>query len=96
MGFSTAASYAQAAAAGEVSLNDAIVMHLAGNCFPPIPADFHPGVIKAVDYANAEDWDEQITFPNGRTFSVAQVIEKLHLGVFVYRADEEPLEVDSL
>lgn len=94
MGYSTVAEYARAAADGTIGLHDAIKMHLRGNCFPPVHPDFFPGVFDAVDHANAGDWEESITFPNGRNFTAGEVIEKLHLGVFVYADDDEPLEVN--
>jgi hypothetical protein len=94
MGFATVSGFAQAVAEGDLRLSSAISMHLTSNCFPPIHPDFHPGAVKAVEYANAGDWAEEIEFPNGRTFSAAYVIEHLHLGVFVYAEDDQPLEVD--
>jgi hypothetical protein len=67
----------------QVPLNDALRRHLTANHFPPVSTAFMPAAMRAIDNANADDYDEEIDLPNGRTLTTAEVIEGLHLTPFV-------------
>jgi hypothetical protein len=63
--------------------------HLGYNHFPPIDPMFDASALRAIDLANGEDWDAEITMPNGVTLTVGEIVEGLHLDGFL-ELEEEP------
>lgn len=68
----------------------ALQWHLRSNHYPPVHEVFIPVAKRAIDIAvdatETEDWDlcdEILELPNGRSLSVGEVIEGLHLQAFV-------------
>jgi len=57
--------------------------HLQCNHYPPVSTVFVPTCIQAIDAANLEDWDAVIEMPNGKSLTVAEIIEGLHLDYFL-------------
>jgi hypothetical protein len=49
----------------DISLEDAIGMHLRGNHYPPVPLSMVAPCIEAIDAGYEEDWDKSIKLPDG-------------------------------
>lgn len=97
MGFNTALDLAENI---DVSLEDAIAMHLRGNHYPPVPLSMVPVCIEAIDFAHEEKWDETIEMPDGITYKgntaapVWAIIEQHHLHAWLPQ-DDEYIEEDA-
>ena len=69
----------------EISLENAIGMHLQGNHYPPVPLSMVAPCIEAIDAAYDEDYNREIEMPEGvsykgRTTAPAwAIIEQHHL-----------------
>lgn len=57
--------------------------HLQYNHYPPVDSVFIPAAEEAIERANAGDWDSVIAMPNGKSLTVAQIVEGLHLETFL-------------
>lgn len=66
-----------------LSLDDSLSIHLRSNHYPPVHPVFIPIARKAIELANAGDWDAVIDMPNGISKSVSGIIEGLHLDAFL-------------
>ena len=71
-----------------VKLDQALTWHLRGNHYPPIHLDFLESAKKAIELANEGDFTTEITLPNGKVKTVAEVMEGLHLDSFVKYEEE--------
>jgi hypothetical protein len=71
-----------------LKLEIALEQHLQYNHYPPVPTVFIPSCKKAIELANDEKWDEELALPNGKTLTVTQIIEGLHLEWFVTFQEE--------
>ena len=72
MGYSTALSLATDP---HMSLEDAISMHFASNCYPPIPQFMVQSAIAAVLAVSAGDYDEVIELPMGVTYKDSPYVD---------------------
>ena len=61
----------------------ALLAHCTGGCYPPIHSDFIPFIKEAIINVADENYDEQITLPNGIILSSDEIVHKSHTGVFV-------------
>ena len=66
-----------------LELDQLLHWHLQYNHFLPIHPIFIETAKKAIDLANHNDWDTQVTLPNGRILTVAEIVEQLHLESFL-------------
>jgi hypothetical protein len=57
--------------------------HLRGNCYPPVPMEFIPLAVTAIEHANVNQWDVILEYPNGIRRDVRHTIEGLFLEPFV-------------
>jgi len=62
---------------------DGLRWHLGHNHYPPVSTDFIPAAKEAIVRANDDDWASEITLPNGRTATVEEVVNTLHLDAFL-------------
>lgn len=83
MGSMHAAEFAEAVADAQLGIDVALHWHLTANHFPPISPTFIPAAKEAIERANGCDWTSTIEMPNGRSLTVAQIIEGMHLDSFV-------------
>jgi hypothetical protein len=83
MGSSTVEGYAELAKANRKLFKGTVIAHLTSNMFPPVHPDFHPAAFDAIALANAGDWGVTLELSNGRTVTVSETIEQLHLGAFL-------------
>ena len=60
-----------------------LVWHLQYNHIPPIHPDFVKSAKRAVELVLAEEYDTDITMPNGLVLPAGEIIEGLHLWDFV-------------
>lgn len=67
----------------------ALQWHLQYNHYPPVSLAFIPVAKEAIDKGNQEDWDSVIEMPNGKSKTVAQIIEGLHLESFLEEQEGE-------
>lgn len=74
---------AHAIAEAPLTLEQKMDWHLQANCFPPVPKEFIPVAVDAINRANDGDWDTYIEYPNGKTRTVRYTIEGLFLEAFV-------------
>lgn len=85
MGNMGAIGMAGAVEEGQISLDAALEWHLRSNHFPPVSLDWLPVCKKAIDLANADEWDIELTSGLGApgTLTVANIVEGLHLEAFL-------------
>lgn len=89
MGAANAYGFAQAVQDGDVDLRSAITWHLRSNHYPPLPLELVDPCIQAIEAAQEEDWERQITLPEPITYRgnptapAHAVIEAHHLDAFV-------------
>lgn len=89
MGRIGAEGFAQAVEEGDTTLAATLVWQLQSNHFPPVSIAFVPVCIDAIERASVGDWNARIQLPNGRTLTVAGIIEGLHLEAFIDSGGEE-------
>lgn len=89
MGTMRAMEMAEAAASGEISLDQALGYHLQVNHFPPVPGEMVPVCKQAIELANQGDWDAEVFLPDGITYRdqltapVSAIVEAHHLDAFL-------------
>jgi hypothetical protein len=81
---------------GQLSLDDALQYHLASNHYPPVSSSFIPVAKQAIALANdanflqeEEIWKQTIDMPNGKSLTVSEIIEGLHLEWFLEQNNED-------
>lgn len=67
----------------ELQTEQALRLHLQCNHYPPVNSVFIPVAKDAIDRANKGEYDTVLEMPNGKSLSVSQVIEGLHLDCFL-------------
>lgn len=99
MGNMHAAEYSNAVDEGLLTLENALRVHLGSNHFPPIPAEFIPTALKAIELGdeaqfNQNVWDDVIELPDGATWKgqtgapVRAIVAWMHLDAFLTPVDE--------
>jgi hypothetical protein len=83
MGSTYAAGLAQTVEEGGIALEDAINLHLTVNHYPPVPRQFTPVALKALECASYGAYEDEIEMPNGLTRTAGQIIDGLHLEHFI-------------
>jgi hypothetical protein len=95
MGYTQAAGFAHEVALGTISLYTAIEYQLQHNHYPPVPSMMIPVAVKAVELAQAGDWDARVELPAGISYrgaaavTVGALIGALHLEPFVSDSEED-------
>jgi hypothetical protein len=91
MGMMTAMGIAET----DVSLEQQIAWHFAGNCYPPIPSKMIPVAKMAIFHYWEQDYDAMVELPEGVEFRngatsipASQVIESLRLDAWVMEDEE--------
>jgi len=75
-------------------VEQALAWHLSSNHYPPIPREFIPLCLQAIDNANAGEWDKPIELPNGvlwrgeSTCPTHALVEYAHLDSWIDAGDE--------
>lgn len=71
-------------------VEQAMVWHLRSNHYPPIPMSMVHPCLRAVEYANAGEWNKRVRLPEGMTFKgkyktapVRDIVEAHHLEAFL-------------
>lgn len=88
MGNLQALSLAELVSEG-TSLDSALAIHLRSNHYPPVHLAFVSVAKEAIALAEEDDWDAELTYPNGLVRTVAYTVEELHLGAFIDSQVEE-------
>ncbi len=89
MGRMRSEGMADAVDEGLISRNTALGDHLRYNHYPPLPLALVTVAEEAIDFANDEDWEEEIVMPSGIQFrgsdtaTVGHIVESLHLDSFL-------------
>jgi hypothetical protein len=60
--------YAEAVTTGTLKLEIALEQHLHYNHYPPVPLSMVKPCMKAIENANAGDWDKKVRLPEGITY----------------------------
>lgn len=75
---------------GHISLAVAIGWHMQSNHYPPHPVFMNAVALRAIELANAGDWDADVELPEGvewrdgsRLPTVTEVVESFHLDSFI-------------
>ena len=88
MGASRAIDMATAVDEGLLNLEAAVADQLQHNHYPPVPLEFVPVAMEAIEKAGAGEWEFEQHYPNGLTRTVAHTVEGLHLDAFLGQEDE--------
>lgn len=93
MGYPRALAFATSVAAGELALDTALMDHFTANIYPPVPLSVIPTAKKALECAQADNWDEIIPLPDTlmirdargthRSLTARKLIELLHLEAYI-------------
>lgn len=73
--------------AANLPIEQALMLHLQCNHYPPVKSVFIPVAKDAIDRANKGEYDTVLEMPNGKSLSVARIIEGLHLDCFLDQED---------
>lgn len=90
------ANFARDLASGElpISLEDAILVHLTSNHYPPLPTSLVPVAVQAIEAVNASDPHAIVRLPLGHAFrgytsaEAHELVEGLHLEAWVENNDD--------
>ena len=89
MGSMTAMGLAENARNGLGSLRLNVACHLQSNHYPSLPLSLVPVALRAIRYANKEQWHKRVRMPKNLSFRgmrlapVGDLIESLHLEFFL-------------
>jgi hypothetical protein len=92
MGYNTALDFAENL---DITLEDAIGMHLQGNHYPPVPLSMVQPCIDAIDAYYEDDFDKFIAMPEGVFYKGMShapawaIIQQHHLEAWLPQDDEE-------
>lgn len=97
--------FAESLASSGLDIEGAIIMHLQGNHYPPVPAEMAQPCIQAINcYNNREDMDTpidlpeingfQVTYKGGTTAPAWSIIHQHHLDPWLIE-DDEPIWEDE-
>jgi hypothetical protein len=79
----------------DITLEQQIEWHLRSNHYPPVPASMVQPCIDAIDAGWEEDWNKEITLPDGvlykgkTTAPAYAIIEQHHLDAWLMEDEEE-------
>jgi hypothetical protein len=86
--------YAQGLAESGLPLETALHVHLQHNHYPPVPAFMIEPCVAAIDAYNDEDYDREITLPDGVSYKgeptapASAIVEQHHLDAFIDSPEE--------
>jgi hypothetical protein len=77
-----------------LTLEQQLDWHLRGNHYPPIPAEMIEPCVRAIELANAGDWDAEVSLPKVGNFQITYkggntsapvwaMVEQHHLNAFL-------------
>jgi hypothetical protein len=96
MGSTVAMGWAESVENGETSLYNAVLCHLTGNFYPPLPASMTKACVKAIQYANKGMWNKRVRLPEGtiykekyHTAPVSEIIDQHRLEFFLKDDSDE-------
>lgn len=101
MGGMHAMEYAESVESGELKLRTALLQHLQYNHYPPVPAEMVDPCIRAINKANAGEWDAKVRMPKGITYKgktlapVSAMVENFHLDYFLANDEEDFYDEDE-
>lgn len=87
-------TFASDLASGELSLEQAIGIHLQSNHYPPVPLTMVPACIEAIELCNLGEYDSEVPLPDGVTFRgrdtapAGRIAEGHHLQAWLWDGDE--------
>ena len=97
MGSMTALGYKDMVDEGQMSLENALAIHLRSNHYPPIPTSMIRPCMRAIKKANRGEWDKRVRLPKGISHKiygsfvpVHEVIREVHLETFLDLEEEIP------
>jgi len=93
MGYLHAVELSNMVEEGSVNLETAIRIHLTSNCYPPMPEQFVPICIEAINACNDGEYDKVIELPEDMIFrggkpTAGNIADSLHLEAWLH-ADNE-------
>ncbi len=88
MGNKRAQEFAEMVGSDEISIDNALTYHLRSNHYPPVDRSFIPVAKRAIEKANQGYWTHKLEMPNGKTLQVHEIVEGLHLDVFLDQFDK--------
>lgn len=96
MGTMTALGYKEMVDEGQMSLENALTIHLRSNHYPPIPSSMIRPCMRAIEKANRGEWNKKVRLPEGvehrvygRLVPVHELVNHAHLDTFLdLRYDE--------
>ena len=81
---------------GQMSLDNALMIHLRSNHYPPIPSSMVPVAKRALAKANKGEWNKKVRLPegvehrvHGKLVPVHIVMEYMHLDSFLDQPEED-------
>lgn len=89
MGSNFARDLSESVAMNQLRLRNALIYHLRGNHYPPVPLSMVDPCIRAIKYAKKGLWNKHVRLPKDvsfrgkRTAPVGDVIEAHHLEFFL-------------
>ena len=94
MGTMRAMGMASSVAAGELSMEAALLDHLWHNHYPSLPGSLVKPCIDAIAKADQGEWDAEVQMPEGIQFryqdfaTVRQMVETCHLHAYLSQDEE--------
>ena len=89
MGIIKSWEMAGAVNAGQIRIEEALMYHLRGNHYPPVPASMIEPCKQAIEFVNCGMWDEMIELPDGITWRdqtsapANEIVDAHHLECFL-------------
>ena len=89
MGALSASDFYEQVKDGNATLDQALIWHLQGNHYPPVPLSMLEPCKAAIKAANEDDWDREINLPDGVTWEgktsapASAIVEGHHLDAFI-------------
>ena len=94
MGSTLAMELSDQVAMDSIKLDQALIWHLTGNHYPPVPTSMVEPCKKAIEFANDGEWNKRVKLPEGitwkgfKTAPASAIIEAHHLEFFLEQEDE--------
>ena len=101
MGSLQAAAFAEAVKDGDTNLSAALLWHLTGNHYPPLPTSLVPVAKRVIEKASRCEWDSNVRLPAGITYKgkslapVGECVQAWHLDAFILSAEDYYQEDDD-
>lgn len=73
----------------QTKIDVAVVWHLTGNHYPPLPAALAGACLRAIENATDGEWSEPVELPDGMTWrgksimTTAEIVEACNLAAFI-------------